>query len=108
MKDNVYTSKLLEVMQVDEHTDMHCSYVFLVMPYQQSNLMRLLSQTARINFNEEHIVTLFYNFLCSLNFIHTAGLIHRDIKPANLLIDKNCRVFLADFGMSCLDPSSFI
>ena len=36
--------------------------------------------------------------LCSLQFMHSAGVIHRDIKPANFLVDKDLNVKLADFG----------
>lgn len=31
---------------------------------------------------------------------HKAGLIHRDIKGQNILMDKNGRVVLGDFGMA--------
>lgn len=41
-----------------------------------------------------------YNFLCALKYFHSANLIHRDIKPANLLINADCSVKLADFGLS--------
>ena len=39
---------------------------------------------------EKHIITILYNSLCALNFIHSADILHRDIKPANLLIDDLC------------------
>ena len=34
---------------------------------------------------------------------HRKGLIHRDIKPANILIDRNDRPFLLDFGLAMKD-----
>ena len=34
-------------------------------------------------------------------YIHDLNVVHRDIKPANLMIDKNKRVKLIDFGFSC-------
>lgn len=36
----------------------------------------------------------------ALEAAHTNGIIHRDLKPANLLVDKNDRVKLMDFGIS--------
>jgi mitogen-activated protein kinase 1/3 len=33
-------------------------------------------------------------------YIHSRGVIHRDIKPANVLIDANCDIRIADFGMA--------
>ncbi|XP_062409213.1 serine/threonine-protein kinase/endoribonuclease IRE1-like isoform X2 [Sardina pilchardus] len=39
-------------------------------------------------------------FLKGLKDLHEANVIHRDIKPHNVLIDKDGRVRLADFGLS--------
>ena len=50
--------------------------------------------------SEEHIVTIFYNILCSVNFMHSANLMHRDLKPDNLLINSSCEIKIADFGLS--------
>ena len=36
------------------------------------------------------MVSILYNLLCSLNFLHTANIMHRDIKPANILVDADC------------------
>ncbi|MEQ8764243.1 MAG: serine/threonine-protein kinase [Planctomycetota bacterium] len=38
----------------------------------------------------------------ALAYAHERGLVHRDIKPANLLLDKQGRVKIADFGLSRL------
>lgn len=36
----------------------------------------------------------------ALSFAHGQRVIHRDIKPANLLVDKNGRAWVADFGLA--------
>ena len=38
----------------------------------------------------------------ALQFAHDAGVVHRDIKPENILIDKQGRVKVADFGLAKL------
>jgi mitogen-activated protein kinase 7 len=41
-------------------------------------------------FEEKHIITILYNSLCALKYIHSANIIHSDNKPANLLVDDFC------------------
>ncbi|MFL5328217.1 MAG: serine/threonine-protein kinase [Gemmataceae bacterium] len=38
----------------------------------------------------------------ALQFAHDAGVVHRDIKPENILLDKQGRVKIADFGLAKL------
>ena len=43
MKDNIYTSVLIEVIQSDDNvSNNNNSFVFMVMPYKPSNLKRLI------------------------------------------------------------------
>jgi serine/threonine protein kinase len=58
----------------------------------------------KLEFSEQHMISMIYSMLCSMNFMHSANIIHRDIKPANLLVDANCHVKVCDFGLSRSQP----
>lgn len=68
------------------------------------DLKKLFSTVPGTKMDEEHIITILYNMLCAVSFIHSTNIIHRDLKPANILIDSNCNVKICDFGLSRAMP----
>lgn len=74
------------------------STIYLVMDLSESDLSMVFRQ--KIYLSENQIIKIIYDLLCCLKFFHSAGLIHRDIKPANILINSDCSVKLADFGLA--------
>jgi serine/threonine protein kinase len=65
----------------------------------------MLKKSDNSFFKADSAITLIYNILCSIAFLHEANVLHRDIKPANLLVDKNLDVKITDFGYSRSAPS---
>ncbi len=53
-------------------------------------------------FDEKSVKNFIIDIMSALEYLHTKNppIIHRDIKPENILIDKDGRVKLADFGWS--------
>ena len=99
MKRNIFTTKLLDMI-IPKTKDF--SKIFLVMNYQTLDLKKLFrdQKPDEFSFTEDHFKVIFYNLLCSVNFLHSANILHRDLKPANILIDQDCNVILCDFGLA--------
>ena len=70
----------------------------MVLEFMESDVDQLLKHN--VDFAEEHLLRITYNFLCALNFMHEANIVHRDIKSANILIDSCCNAKICDFGIS--------
>jgi mitogen-activated protein kinase 15 len=43
---------------------------------------------------------IFWQMLCALKYLHSAGVVHRDLKPANLLINSDASIKICDFGLA--------
>ncbi|KAJ4459676.1 putative Extracellular signal-regulated kinase 1 [Paratrimastix pyriformis] len=52
--------------------------------------------------SDDHIQYFLYQILRGLKYIHSASILHRDLKPSNLLLNRNCDLKIADFGLARL------
>ena len=45
------------------------------------------------------VINLMFALISVLHYVHGSNIVHRDIKPANILISREGKVFLLDFGL---------
>ena len=57
---------------------------------------------------EEDFKKLIEFLLTTLKSIHKKNIIHRDIKPENILVDKDGKFVLADFGIAHYENDDFL
>ncbi len=57
------------------------------------------------SFSLEEGVRIVMQILDALDYSHTHGVVHRDIKPANILIARDGKIKIADFGIAKIDSS---
>ena len=73
--------------------------VFLVMELIEGHTLReYLSERGR--FEVKDAINYMTPILSALSAAHDLGIVHRDIKPENILISKDGRIKMADFGLA--------
>ena len=73
--------------------------VFLVMEFIEGHTLReYLNERGR--FEVKDAINYLTPILSALAAAHALGIVHRDIKPENILISKDGRIKIADFGLA--------
>ncbi|GCE48681.1 serine/threonine protein kinase [Thermosporothrix hazakensis] len=71
---------------------------YLVMPYIDGGTLRdEMEQMGQFPFDKT--VNYLEQLAAALDFAHENGVIHRDIKPANIMMTRDKRLLLSDFGL---------
>jgi tRNA A-37 threonylcarbamoyl transferase component Bud32 len=73
---------------------------YLLMEYVDGMSLRQLLQTRKLA--PEEALVIVPSICDALQYAHQEGIVHRDIKPENILLDKQGRVKIADFGIAKL------
>ena len=71
----------------------HC----LVFEFMETDLHAAIRASILEDVHKQYIM---YQAFKALAYMHSAKLVHRDMKPANLLLNAECLMKVADFGLA--------
>jgi serine/threonine protein kinase len=72
--------------------------LYIFMELMESDLHKVLQSTQELS--ESHFRYFMYQLLCGIKYMHMNRIIHRDLKPGNLLISRDCKLRITDFGLA--------
>ena len=73
-------------------------YMIIMKYYEGGELFNYIVDNDRLS--EEESAFFFYQIINGIEYIHSKGITHRDLKPENLLLDKEKKLKIIDFGLS--------
>jgi len=88
--ENIIT--LLDVIKADNDKD-----IYLIFEYMETDLHAVIRANILEDIHKQFII---YQLLKAIKYMHSAKVIHRDMKPSNLLLNSECLVKVADFGLA--------
>jgi len=92
MKGHEHIITLLNVMKADNDRD-----IYLVFEHMETDLHAAIRANILGDVHKQYIM---WQTLKALKFMHSANLLHRDMKPSNLLLNSDCLMKVADFGLA--------
>jgi len=84
----------LKDLVVREHAD----ELYIIMELLDSDLHRVLQSKQPLT--ESHFRIFMHQLLCGVKYLHDNRIIHRDLKPGNLLVTRDCKLRITDFGLA--------
>jgi len=92
LSDHENIIQLLNVVKADNDRD-----VYLIFEHMDTDLHAVIRAGILEEIHKQYIV---YQLLKALKYIHSANILHRDLKPSNLLLNSDCFLKVADFGLA--------
>ena len=83
---------LVNCLKADNDRD-----IYLVFEIMETDLHAAIRATILQDIHKQYIT---WQTLKALKYMHSAELLHRDMKPSNLLLNSDCLMKVADFGLA--------
>jgi serine/threonine protein kinase/tetratricopeptide (TPR) repeat protein len=78
---------------------------YIVMQHIEGQSLRKMIEEGRA-FTLEEVIRIITGVCSALDYAHRQGIVHRDIKPDNILLDKENRPYVADFGIARIESAA--
>ncbi len=78
---------------------------YIAMEYLEGQTLEQMIKR-KTKFNFKIIAQVIIQICGALDYAHSHGIVHRDIKPANVMVMKDYRVKVMDYGIARVDSSS--
>ncbi|MFM7331978.1 MAG: serine/threonine-protein kinase, partial [Brachymonas sp.] len=95
---------IVSVYDSDTHVDATGQTAYIVMEFVQGEDLKHFLDSGK-RFSLEQTAYMMADLLAALDYAHKHKIIHRDIKPANMLLTKEGRIKLTDFGVARITDS---
>merc|ERR1712216_821178 len=92
MDGHEHIVRLTNVLKADNDRD-----IYLVFEYMETDLHAAIRANILQDIHKQYIL---WQTLKALKYMHSAELLHRDMKPSNLLLNSDCLMKVADFGLA--------
>lgn len=73
-------------------------FIYLVMELLESDLFNFISKNGPLN--EHSLVPILTDLIKGLEYLHAQNIIHRDLKLSNMLLTRDKKLKVADFGLA--------
>lgn len=93
LKQNDNIIKLKEMIRIEDT-------LYLVFEFMEKNLYQLITDRQNKKLSEGQIRYILWQTLQGVAYMHKYGFFHRDLKPENLLVSKDEKIKIADFGLA--------
>ena len=91
---------VVKIYEVGENDSRHYYVMEYVEAESLKQLIELRCDEQKGFFKLQEVLSLFADMTSALCYTHAQNIFHRDIKPANILVDKNFKAILMDFGVA--------
>jgi serine/threonine protein kinase len=89
---------IIKVKTILEPTNIAFTDIYVVFEVMDTDLAEIIKSGHILS--GQHLKYFTFQLLQALKYMHAAHIVHRDLKPRNLLINKDCTLKVADFGLA--------